>query len=114
LFYAPIQKRFGTFDWPQEASWQVAILRPNINMLYRLSSIDGYASIVSQEYQNSFGVPGTDPTGVNLGPITGEMLIERGVDTVLAPPHPTYIAELYPLQLSSWQPTMTIYRKMRK
>ena len=114
LYPAQYQKQFGKNQLPDEAAWQVAILRPNINMLYRIPSIDGYASIVSRTYQDSFGVTATDPTGVNLGEITGEKLIERGVDTVLAPPDPKYIQELFPLMLSQWQPSMAIYRVARK
>lgn len=114
LYPAPIQKQFGKFDWPQEAAWQVEILRPNINMLYHIASIDGYASMVSRDYQASFGLPATDPTGVNMGEINGQMLTGRGVDTVLAPPDGKYIQELYPLELWEWQSKMTIYRLARK
>jgi hypothetical protein len=83
-------------------------------MLYRIGSIDGYASIVSQEYQNSFGVAATDPTGVNLGGLTGVKLASLGVRTVFAPPDQKYIRELYPLMLSEWTPWMAIYRVARK
>lgn len=114
LYPAPSKKQFGKFDWPDEAAWQVAILRPNINMLYHIPSIDGYASIVSKKYQDSFGVTATDPTGVNLGEITGEKLLSRSVHTVFALPDPKYIQELYPLLLSQWSPQMAIYREARK
>lgn len=114
LYPARYRKQFGKNQLPDEAAWQVAILRPNINMLYRIRSLDGYASMISRTYQNSFGVPATDPTGINLGEITGEKLIEREVDTVLAPPDSKYIRELFPLTLRQWQPTMAIYRVMRK
>ena len=114
LYAAPIQKQFGKFDWPGEAAWQVAILRPNINMLYHLASIDGYAAVVSNDYQKSFGVAATDPTGVNMGEITGEKLLLWGVDSVLAPTDPKYIEKLFPLVLSDWLGNMAIYRVARK
>ena len=114
LYPAQYQKQFGKNQLPDEAAWQVAILRPNINMLYRIGSIDGYASIVSRTYQDSFGVPATDPTGINVGEVTGEKLISRSVNVVLAPPDQKYIRELYPLMLSEWTPRMAIYREARK
>ncbi len=50
-----------------EASWQFRILRPNLSMLFGLASIDGYASIVSKDYQKFLGEEATDPTGITIG-----------------------------------------------
>ncbi len=53
-------------DVPAETKWQAKILRPNLNMLYRIPTADGYASLVLKTYRDAINPMGKDPTGVDL------------------------------------------------
>ncbi|MBI4066257.1 YfhO family protein, partial [Candidatus Gottesmanbacteria bacterium] len=83
----PEKKPFGQFNDPGESAWQFAILRPNTGMLYGLSAVDGYASMVSSSYQRWFGQPSRDPTGVTISSIVDPRLGGSGVRYILTKPN---------------------------
>ncbi len=70
-----IYTRQGTFPYPAdlpgkgepypEALWAARIMRPNLNMIAGLSSIDGYASLVEKTYRE-YWEPTREPAGVRI------------------------------------------------
>lgn len=101
LFPNPNARGWPFIDMAGETAWQATILRPNLNMLYHLPSIDGYASLVLRTYQKDIAPQTTDPTGVDLRNISSDLLkklgvrffLTKGIDTI------THVEEL-----SGWQP----------
>lgn len=89
----PYKKTFGQFNDPGESAWQFKILRPTIGMLYGLSSVDGYASMVKRSYQESFGVPARDPTGVAIPSVVDPRLQEAGVRYIITKPNNPLLAD---------------------
>jgi len=82
----PYKKTFGQFNDPGESAWQFKILRPTLGMLYGLSAVDGYASMVKRSYQEYFGVPARDPTGVAIPSVVDPRLQEAGVRYIITKP----------------------------
>lgn len=74
---------FGQFNDPGESEWQFKILRPSLGMIYGLPAVDGYASMVKRSYQQWFGVPARDPTGVSIRSIIDPRLQEAGVRYII-------------------------------
>ena len=89
----PYKKTFGQFNDPGESAWQFKILRPTIGMLYGLSSVDGYASMVKRSYQQWFGVPARDPTGVAIPSVVDPRLKEAGVRYIITKPNNPLLAD---------------------
>lgn len=89
----PYKKTFGQFNDPGESAWQFKILRPSLGMLYGLSAVDGYASMVKRSYQESFGVPARDPTGVAIPSIVDPRLQEAGVRYIITKPNNPLLAD---------------------
>lgn len=82
----------GQFNDPGESQWQFKILRPTLGMLYGLAAVDGYASMVKRTYQESFGVPARDPTGVYIPSIISPELKEAGVRYIITKPDNALLA----------------------
>lgn len=84
---------FGQFNDPGESAWQFRILRPSLGMIYGLSAVDGYASMVKSSYQRWFGVPARDPTGVSIRSIVDPRLGESGVRYLITKPNNPRLAD---------------------
>ncbi|MDO8451608.1 MAG: hypothetical protein Q7S76_01940, partial [bacterium] len=67
----------------RDAMWQAEILRPNLNMIYHIPSVEGYASLILSEYQEYFGLKPQDPTGVTLPAFPSDQLNRLGVKYLL-------------------------------
>lgn len=74
---------FGQFNDPGESAWQFKILRPTIGMLYGLSAVDGYSSMVLSTYQRKFGGSIQNPTGVVISSIVDSRLGGAGVRYII-------------------------------
>lgn len=79
LFPNPNARGWPFRDTPGETAWQATILRPNLNMLYRISSVDGYAALVPRDYQMVVAPQSVDPTGVDFKNVSPDMLQKLGV-----------------------------------
>ena len=86
LYQNPTKKQFGVPYVEKETAWQAEIIRTNINMLYHLSSIDGYASLIYRPYKELFQKGEGDPTGIQFGNMTMINWNALSVRYVLAPP----------------------------
>ncbi len=84
LYANPVKKQFGVPYVDKETAWQVEIIRTNIHMMYHVSSIDGYASLISRPYKELFQKGVGDPTGIDFGDMTGISWDTLGVRYVLA------------------------------
>jgi|GEM_PF-4236430 len=84
---------FGQFNDPGESAWQFKILRPTLGMLYGLSAVDGYASMVKRSHQQSFGVFARDPTGVAIPSIISPRLKDAGVRYIITKPNNPLLAD---------------------
>lgn len=84
VFPYPDARGWPFIDMPGETAWAATILRPNLNMLYRIGSIDGYASMVLRNYQQSVAPQTKDPTGVDLKSVSPETLNTLGVRYTIA------------------------------
>jgi len=93
IYPYPYKKTFGQFNDPGESAWQLKILRPTLGMLYGLSAVDGYASMVKSSYQQWFGVPARDPTGVVIPSIVDPRLQEAGVRYIITKPNNPLLAD---------------------
>jgi len=87
LYANPIKKQFGVRYQELESTWQMSILRTNINMLYHLSTIDGYASLIDRYYKELFQKGEGDPTGIDFGDMKNIAWDNFGVRYILASPH---------------------------
>lgn len=83
IYPYPEKLPFGQFNDPGESAWQFKILRPTLGMLYGLSAVDGYASMVKRSYQQKFGTSATNPTGVVISSITDPLLPKLGVRYII-------------------------------
>lgn len=86
LYANPVKKQFGVDYMAKEAEWQIAILRTNINMLYHLATIDGYASLIDRSYKELFGNGQSDPTGIDFGDMSSVDWDRFKVRYILAAP----------------------------
>jgi hypothetical protein len=84
-YFYPGPKEFGVFDLDREALWQATIARPNLNMIYGIPSVDGYASLVYKPYQDFFQNIQADPTGVDVGDFASGKMDLLGVHYVVTP-----------------------------
>lgn len=80
--YYPGARGKPYIDIPQEMEWQFKILRPNINMLYGILTIDGYASLVDKRYAQNFQKANFDPTGIRI-PTEETLLRSFGVTKLI-------------------------------
>ncbi len=99
LYQNPVQKQFGIPYVEKETAWQTEIIRTNINMLYHLHTIDGYASLIYRPYKELFQKGEGDPTGIEFGDMSVINWNALGVRYVLARPdeavfknNPTFIS----------------------
>ncbi|MBI3342771.1 hypothetical protein HY032_01295 [Candidatus Gottesmanbacteria bacterium] len=83
IYPYPNKKTFGQFNDPGESAWQFKILRPTLGMMYGLSAVDGYASMVLRSYQKRFGQATYDPTGVVISSIVDPSLPKAGVRYII-------------------------------
>lgn len=58
------QKQYGLANDFEEELWQAIILRPDVNMYYNVSSVDGYTAMVYARYQEYFDRTIYLPTGI--------------------------------------------------
>lgn len=79
IYPYPDKKPFGQWNDPGESQWQFKILRPSLGMLYGIPAVDGYASMVLRSYQEKFGTPARDPTGVAIPSVVDPFLPKAGV-----------------------------------
>jgi len=86
LYANPVKKQFGVRYQELESAWQISILRTNINMLYHLSTIDGYASLIDRSYKELFQKREGDPTGIDFGDMKNIAWNNFGVRYILASP----------------------------
>ncbi len=87
LYANPVKKQLSVPYVEKEAAWQSSILRTNINMLYHLSTIDGYASLVDRSYKELFQKGEGDPTGIDFGDMKNIAWDNFGVRYILASPN---------------------------
>ncbi|MEK9143473.1 MAG: hypothetical protein AAB481_02510 [Patescibacteria group bacterium] len=87
LYPYPGKIPFGQFNDPGESEWQLRILRPSTGMMFRLSAVDGYASMVLSSYQRKFGGSVLDSTGVVISSIVDSRLGEAGVRYIITKPN---------------------------
>ena len=92
-------------DMPGETAWAATILRPNLNMLYRIGSIDGYASMVLRKYQKYVAPQTKDPTGVDLKNVSPETLKTLGVRYLITKGTD---GKLEVKELSGWKPQKAV------
>ncbi len=83
IYPYPNKKTFGQFNDPGESAWQFKILRPTLGMMYGLSAVDGYASMVLRSYQKRFGQATYDPTGVVISSVVDPSLPKAGVRYII-------------------------------
>ncbi len=84
LYPWPDKKTSEEVDLPGESQWQIAILRPNINLWYRIPAIDGYASLIYRQYQDLFTADVTDLTRVDVGSLVFPEAQLLGIKYILA------------------------------
>lgn len=100
---------FGQFNDPGESAWQLRILRPTTGMLYGLSAVDGYASMVLSSYQRWFGRSGRDPTGVTIPSIVDPRLGEAGVRYIITKPSNPLLADTKQYRVLTVDEKIAIY-----
>lgn len=105
----PGKKQFGQFNDPGESAWQLRILRPTIGMLYGLSAVDGYASMVLSSYQRWFGASGRDPTGVAIPSIVDPRLAIAGVRYLITKPNNPLLADTKQYRFLTADEKLAIY-----
>lgn len=101
LYQNPVKKEFGIPYAERETAWQTEIVRTNINMLYHLSTIDGYASLIYRPYKELFQKEGGDPTGIEFGDMSTIDWNTLGVRYVLARPD-ELVFKTNPLFVAIW------------
>lgn len=84
LYPWPDKKTSEEVDLPGESQWQIAILRPNINLWYRIPAIDGYASLIYRPYQEFFTAEVADPTRIDVGSLIFPKAQLLGIKYILA------------------------------
>jgi hypothetical protein len=85
LYQSPYQRKYKEKWIEEEVLWQMRMFRPNMLMNYDIPMVDGYASMIDQRYQNIFGVPSRDPTGVTIPDTAVDKLQRLNVRYVLFP-----------------------------
>lgn len=83
-YAAPRVKIFGLANIEEEAAWAYKILRPNINMYWKVGIPDGYSAIVNRDYAKKIGDKSNDPTGVKFDSENRQRLFELGVRAIIA------------------------------
>lgn len=85
--YPSLKKRiFGKETFANETEHQLKIFRPNLTMIHGIHTIDGYASIISAQYQAYFGVPAADPTGITIDSINQDEIDKVATTYLLTKP----------------------------
>jgi len=79
LYPTNLEKIFGVSNQEDETVWQSLILRPNLNLPYQLSVLDGYSSIINSKYQKYLDDFSNDPTGVSIGAINNDIIEKLGL-----------------------------------
>lgn len=91
---SPFLKRAGQSDWTLETAWQAQIMRPNVNMVFTVASVDGYSALIPTAYQQFLGGSAVDPTSVTIdGPSRFDLLgvastIEASQGAIFVSPRP--------------------------
>jgi len=82
---SPRIKLYGIDNESEEEEWQAKILRPDVNMYFNVSSVEGYASIIPISYQRYFNDQKFEPTGISVlepydshvASVSGKFLIDK-------------------------------------
>ncbi len=109
IYQYPSKRPLGQFNDPGESAWQFTILRPTLGMLYGLSAVDGYASMVRGSYQQWLGGDGRDPTGVVISSVTDPALAMAGVRYIITKSNNTLLADTKRYRMLAAERTIAVY-----